>query len=87
MILVTKSHIIYLEKAGSTCAEKKGAATMRCTRESIICDIMQDLNCTEEQAIIVYNKAFELGHSGGMSDVQWYASEICETIKSFLSRR
>ena len=51
--------------------------------ESIKREIMSDLRCNEEQANVVYRKAFELGHSDGMSEVYWYATELCEMIQNF----
>lgn len=52
--------------------------------ESIKREIMSDLYCNEEQANVVYRKAFELGHSEGMDGVYYYATELVEMIQGFI---
>ena len=57
---------------------------MNYTAESIKKEIMSDLHCNEEQANVVYRKAFELGHSEGMDGVYYYATELVEMIQGFI---
>lgn len=54
------------------------------TPEFIKNEIMTTLGCSEVQANIIYNKAFELGHSDGVTDVYWYATELCDIIDAYI---
>ena len=56
---------------------------MEYTRESIINYIKEQLNCNNAQANIVFNMAWEAGHSNGLSEVYWWADELCDLIKSY----
>lgn len=57
---------------------------MEYTKESIMSYIMRETGCNEAQANVVYRAAFDYGHSEGMSEVYWYATELCDMINSFM---
>ena len=56
---------------------------MEYTRESIINYIKGQLNCNDNQANIVFNVAWETGHSEGLSEVYWWTDELCDMIIAY----
>ena len=56
---------------------------MEYTRESIINYIKEQLNCNDTQANVVFNTAWEEGHSNGMQEVYYWANELCDMINDY----
>lgn len=56
---------------------------MEYTRESIINYIKEQLDCNDTQANSVFNMAWEAGHSNGLSEVYWWADELCYMIMAY----
>ena len=53
------------------------------SEEVIINYIKEQLNCNNVQANIVFNMAWEAGHSEGLSEVYWWADELCDMIIAY----
>lgn len=53
------------------------------SEEAIINYIKEQLNCNNAQAKIVFNMAWEAGHSNGLSEVYWWADELCDLIVNY----
>ena len=53
------------------------------SEQTIINSIKEQLNCNDAKAIVVYNMAWEAGHSDGMSEVYWWACELCDMLVNY----
>ena len=60
---------------------------MEYTKESIINYIMGETGCNEAQANAIYSIAYEYRHSNGMSEVYWYAQDLCDLMNDFVRLR
>lgn len=53
------------------------------SKEAIINYIKEQLNCSDAQAIVVFSLAWDAGHSNGLSEVYWWADELCNMIDAY----
>lgn len=57
---------------------------MEYTKESIMSYIMRETGCNKAQADAIYSTAYEYGHSNGMSEVYYYAQDLCDMVIKFI---